>query len=688
MRSRIERQRLRRTAWFSSSSSGPRCLLFAFLLASLSACGPQGAEPNREEIIFEPAERQLLVLNSGELQFNVRTADGREAEASFYVDGEFIRRGVRFTYRAPTRGEYNVQVNAVIDLPRFYAAATWSVRVRRLIFQPVQENFLLWPTELVRLKAIGALDQQVEGSFMVNGSAPVIGNEFDFRQSEEGIYRVEGSFDVGGSALQNTWTITVTRPHPDPPGLEVPVAPLTRVTPVVHLFDGVVPPLHYVVNGDPWTSPQPPSFFADEPFEARISATVEGYLLEPATVYWRLLTREPTPGVRAIDVRGGPALGSLQVSWDRPESEPGQAPVAAYRIAWAEQPFSVGEFQSAHHVRIADAPDRIQQEALLTGLVPGETYYVRLQSQDADGNGSFPSYPLDPARASREISFAGWVRGVGFDSPPEDLAGMHFIAEESSTTTDADGRFALSTMSGGDMLPVLLLDPRGTWAGLRMDLSGASHLIETVLFPRATVPILSSDPQAPSSMSMSEYVRVMTANDRAPHRLLTWANWPVRIGLPDYVFESEVEQVDYRRSFERAIQTWNEALGEPLLVGVELGQPHELEPWIEIVPGEEQTLGQTVVLEPTGELFEVIPKRMAMRLRVNFRTQRFSDQVVLHEMGHVLGLAHSFSEADVMHSVVNERNPPLPSVWESFVARWLKAVPQGFDASWFSDGNN
>ncbi len=143
--------------------------------------------------------------------------------------------------------------------------------------------------------------------------------------------------------------------------------------------------------------------------------------------------------------------------------------------------------------------------------------------------------------------------------------------------------------------------------------------------------------------SFMEYVRSMTRTaavpgDTSATRLWQWANYPVKVFLPDSTLGSGRQLDDLARPM---LARWNDAVGEPVLV--EVATPGEADAHFRWVTDAAAGYGQVVLEQPAGGIIgNVAPQRMRIEVETGLLTDTFFQEVSLHELGHVLGLVEHY----------------------------------------------
>lgn len=184
------------------------------------------------------------------------------------------------------------------------------------------------------------------------------------------------------------------------------------------------------------------------------------------------------------------------------------------------------------------------------------------------------------------------------------------------------------------------------------------------------------------------YLRAVTRTvpslaDTSASRLWKWDHYPVRVFLPDSTNATGRQLDDLARAM---LALWNATMGEEYLVEVPTAAEADVvTSWVASIVG---AYGQVSLLDPAdGSFGDVQPVRMRMKVMADLNTDQFFQEVVLHELGHVLGFwTHSTGCELAGHLMINGAagnlslaQPIHPD--EVHVVRCVRRLPQGAQMS-------
>jgi hypothetical protein len=396
------------------------------------------------------------------------------------------------------------------------------------------------------------------------------------------------------------------------------------------------------------------------------------------TWVWRVEVTEaglqPLKPVSAAAVIRRPQVGVLEVDWIAPLVATSQPDLARYEIAWAEgslpaDPFAEAAVETVLHRRGVD-----HYELVLEDLTPGAEHNFRVRAVDALGRrgpdtGDLAAVPV------QLFDLEGRIRRALGDGLPQPVSDARLVVplQGLETHSGADGRFLLAGMRDYLPTPVSVAPPAPGWYPMLLDLDDRARRPELVLLPRKTVTVLLSG--VPTPWELLTLLRSLAGLSAPGGRIARWESYPVDVQIPDLVLG---HGVDYGLAVQRGIETWNTAVGREILRGVDAPPAVGATTTADLTDGGGGRLGEVSLLEPaTGLLYRTVPVRVKLALSSYFASQGICDRVVLHELGHVLWLAHSPSADHVMHAGVSSTSPLELHPDEVEVLRLLLELPNG-----------
>jgi hypothetical protein len=189
-----------------------------------------------------------------------------------------------------------------------------------------------------------------------------------------------------------------------------------------------------------------------------------------------------------------------------------------------------------------------------------------------------------------------------------------------------------------------------------------------------------------------KYFRYMTSTDREStlrpnYFLLKWESFPVRVYVPEFVDEFGM---DLAAVVADGVAGWNNVMGEAYFELVD--RIAEADIYFEF-PDLPNQIGLVTLMEPSDEDYSigsVIPEKMRVEIDSGTdRVRRVAVMVVMHELGHTLGIARHVPCQDPPYlmyiSVATDLDDEHGGIHpdEQNMARMLRYLPQAMDMSLF-----
>lgn len=343
--------------------------------------------------------------------------------------------------------------------------------------------------------------------------------------------------------------------------------------------------------------------------------------------------------------------------------------------------------------------DTLTAEA--NGMLPAATLWLAVRGRDNRGQ-------LSPVSEiyRHTISFAWWIEGTALDTEGNPLPEIiiDFGGGNNRDNTDGNGYYNIGPFRDVDLVTIrtysrnvnLPGEPNSSWYDFRTDpliYSAAGNTHDLVLVTRYGM-----DPLCDSyDDEFLTFLRQMTKTDittlhRSDFRLYRWAEYPVRVYVPEHVRPDD--DLDFGAQCRLAAGYWNQVMGEDYLVVTEDPAQAQIEFVFEdLGNGANGRASLAAPLEPEYYgLGDVVPEKIRIQINnVLLPTVQRVQETAMHELGHALGLYEHVYDCGDRPYLMNLTSAgalddgPLNSVHPDEI-RLLNAVrhlPQGTDMASF-----
>lgn len=357
---------------------------------------------------------------------------------------------------------------------------------------------------------------------------------------------------------------------------------------------------------------------------------------------------EPPPTIDDLRIGPGPALGTLAVAFTPPADPNGE--LKRYELRVFYSPLAADQWGTTYLVGTPDAdPDASEERFALTGLDAGRTIYMRVRSFDLCCNASAWS------NLGSGMVTGHTVAGVVLDfETNEPRAGLSVRYGSVEDVTGPDGRFHCANvrpLAANESFPPGYVwdpaDPEG-WFLLR-DYRAVDDSLEKRLGSFHGEPF-----EAVNYEDILEFfLRLVNAAYWDEH--LVRPIFPIRIWVTDYVHEG----LDYAATTRDAMASWEAATGLNLFE--EAPDSAQASLYFRIWPDDTQISGEYEVI--LRDPATATPLLMAIDLDGSGDAAAYPGvrRVILHELGHALGIWKHSDETDHVMNYTATVDEPSPA---------------------------
>lgn len=405
-----------------------------------------------------------------------------------------------------------------------------------------------------------------------------------------------------------------------------------------------------------------------------------------------------TPPVTIVHMEPGEEPGTVVLLWEAPPASQIEVPLRQFHLYWSANPIPVDGLGAATEVLRPIDGGLIVQSYTIRDLPELEPAYARIVVEDILDRRSAVSAEVS-APSTGHYDLTGGIRYIRVLQDVAPMANAVIKLDLERRVTDGSGEFSYLNQpafpeSPGFVPPpepyLSVSDPSGAEFYQLLSqhaLPRVSQRLDLLMLPRELIPLQLGDPTAEPFEWLLPFLKLMTKNNRnadtleVPH----WEEYPVSVFAPEFIIQGAQELVDYRAAFAAAVDGWNSVAGEPLLTLADAAASPGVGITYSVDLPSGGNLGETVMDEPAGgDLFQTIPEQIRIRLR-SFSSQSIADKVVLHEMGHALGLWHSPSLDHIMEGGILTNSADKVHRDEALLARIIRHLPQRMDLKWYQE---
>jgi hypothetical protein len=538
---------------------------------------------------------------------------------------------------------------------------------------------------LFSLAAIDPSDQVLDYRFTMADSVAAMSAEWLYVVDDTGAVDVNGIVSNGVSESAIHWRVNRIIPENLPPEILKVVPPEPDITIIVG--DAID---FSVVAVDPEGRPLSYAYAVGDSIvgasrEYTYQSSLVGIIEVRALVSdgesfvshaWTLhVAAEPDSVIPAqvvlFSIEAGSEAGEIDVEWIAVGDDSMTGVPSHYVLRTSPVPILDEHAWSSSSNRGGEPAPALPGEIMrmtVRDLPPAQIVYVAVRAVDDFGLIS----PLSPSASTRAqgMTISGTVREVMTGAPIENICVKLLAATD---TTGADGSFVLTWLPAGQSFIRIEDEAFRTELGEYFDVVVSPYVIrdkDVIDVPLLPNIALDTD-EYPHFLA---FYKSMTDLDSYEDILARW-DLPCKVYVPPLIEGG----LDYRQVIQESFREWETVIGLDVFE------------FVEAIPDVGVFVEYT---RPTGTDYYIVTSRAADGLpiqgRITLRTaySQVSEQVmrvvVLHEVGHALGLNHSL---DIMHLMVGGAFPQVqhPSQDEGRLIRAIYRIPRGFPAAWYRE---
>jgi hypothetical protein len=353
------------------------------------------------------------------------------------------------------------------------------------------------------------------------------------------------------------------------------------------------------------------------------------------------------PPVDDLRAGPGPAPGQICAAFSPPDGG-NASDLTVYEIRGFYYPLDSEEWETTFLLGLLPAdPEVPQQRYLFSELQPGRTLYLRIKSYDNSGNGSaWSNLASDKVRGYP-------VRGRVIDFESGDpLPGMQVLYGNVPAITDAQGRFLCQNVefkqASDDHPPGLIRDELEDGMGEWFDLHDPRVVEDSLNLEFGTFRVL------PFESSFYANFLGFAAHLLDIQRWQGYALHP-RFPITTYFEDYAHEGVQYSPLVRNAMAAWEEDTGIDLFIETADSAQAAMKIIYVLEPN---FSGSLTVLQREGGTQVPVKMLLAISGLASPGSEASVQRVILHELGHALGMMNHSNDPDHVMSIFNEKDRP------------------------------